>query len=63
MNGAEEMVAPGYGDRKVLVQSRLRRFEDQVEGLQNMILYDRQFIDEDEQRDKNPGREDHFAMR
>lgn len=45
------------------MQSRLRRFEDQLEGLQNMILYDRQFIDEDEQRDKNPGREDHCAMR
>ena len=57
------MTAPGYSDTKVLVQSRLRRIEDQVEGLQNMILEDRYFIDVCGQQDKNPGREGHFAMR
>ena len=39
------MAAPGYSDRRDMVQSRLRRIEGQVRGLQNMILEDRYCID------------------
>ena len=57
------MAAPGHLGRKVLVQSRLRRNEDQVVGPQNLILGDRYLIDVCEERDKNPGCAGHFAMR
>ncbi len=39
------MVKPGYIDRKVAVQRRLRRIEGQVRGLQNMIEEDRYCIE------------------
>ena len=39
------MAAPGYLDRKSLVQRRLRRIEGQVRGLQNMIEEDRYCIE------------------
>ena len=39
------MAAPGYLDRKSLVQRRLRRIEGQVRGLQNMIDEDRYCIE------------------
>jgi CsoR family transcriptional regulator, copper-sensing transcriptional repressor len=36
---------PGYADRKVAVQKRLRRIEGQVRGLQRMVDEDRYCID------------------
>ena len=39
------MTAPGYVDKKILVQRRLRRIEGQVRGLQNMISEDRYCIE------------------
>ena len=39
------MQAPGYRDKKVMVQRRLRRIEGQVRGLQNMIDEDRYCIE------------------
>jgi DNA-binding FrmR family transcriptional regulator len=45
MSEEEEVAAPGYTDRKDLMQRRLRRIEGQVRGLQNMILEDRYCIE------------------
>ena len=39
------MQAPGYRDKKIMVQRRLRRIEGQVRGLQNMIDEDRYCIE------------------
>jgi DNA-binding FrmR family transcriptional regulator len=39
------MTAPGYLDRKILVQRRLRRIEGQVRGLQSMINDDRYCVE------------------
>lgn len=39
------MTAPGYIDKKELVQPRLRRIEGQVRGLQNLIIEDRYSIE------------------
>jgi DNA-binding FrmR family transcriptional regulator len=45
MSEEQEVAAPGYTDRKDLVQRRLRRIEGQVRGLQNMVLEDRYCIE------------------